>query len=185
MAQGLIANNMEEEEVQEPVAEEAVETPEQEAAEAPESGAPEGGAKGTTQEAIERTVFAGLKVIHTPQVKQQLLQIMKSAPDPSQGIAEATYLVMSQLYEKSGRKIPADALGAASMYILQEIAQLGEAAKLFKATPEMVQGAVKIGMQKLQNAQQQPAQEAPVEEAPAAEAAAPAGPPAEEMTMGA
>jgi hypothetical protein len=84
---------------------------------------------------------------------------MKQAGDPVQALVEATTLVVKQLQEKSGRSIPGEVLGAAAWSVLQLVAELAQAAKLFTVTPELLQQAAKAGIEKFQQeraATQQP-----------------------------
>lgn len=125
---------------------------------------------------VERIVVAAIKVIHDPKVAPQLLQMMKSAGDPASALAHATLTVMRQLYEKS-KGMPPAAIVPAGKQVMQELAKLAAAAKLFNATPEVLQQAVKIIYQQLQAQQKQPqAPVAPAAQAPAAPAAQPAAP---------
>lgn len=125
-------------------------------------------AAGQMQMALERVVMAALKVIHTPQISQQLIQMMQKAGDPATGIAQATYLIMSQLYEKSNHTIPPQILLHAAAVVMREIGVVGQTARLFQMTPALGQQALQIlvklyqqGVQAAQQGAAQPAQPAP------------------------
>jgi hypothetical protein len=111
------------------------------------------------QQAVERVVIAATRIIHDAKIKPQLIALMKQAGDPVQALVEATTLVVKQLQEKSGRSIPGEVLGAAAWSVLQLVAELAQAAKLFTVTPELLQQAAKAGIEKFQQeraATQQP-----------------------------
>ena len=46
------------------------------------------------QKAVERVVAAATRIIHDPQVKPQLLELMKNAGDPVNALVEAVFLIM-------------------------------------------------------------------------------------------
>lgn len=144
------------------------------------AGAPPQAGAAPDQKKVEVVVMAATKIIHDPKVRASLLKMMQTVGDPAQAIAQATYTVMKQLVVEFKQKIPPDVLGAASLYVLNLVAELGERAGLFKASPELLGQAAKIGMdlfRKEQASAQQPAGAEPAA-APAAEPAtepAPAG----------
>lgn len=132
--------------------------------------------KRATSPESQRIVIAAKKVMAQPQVAQQLVAMMKSAADPATGIAQATIFLVKQLYEKSKGTMPAKSIVPAAQEILVDIMRLGQAAGLFKITPDLVKQAVQLAIQTFTQsvkAQQPAAVEQP---APAAPQAAPVQP---------
>lgn len=124
--------------------------------------------KAITPEA-QRVVIAAKKVLAQPDIAKQLVEQMRLAQDPATGIAQATILVMKQLYVKSEGSMPAEAIVPAATAVIVDVAKLGAAAGLFKLTPELVKQAAQIAIQMFteevnakqqQMAQAQPAQAA-------------------------
>lgn len=126
----------------------------------------------------QRIVIAAKKIMAQPQIAQQIVQMMKSSPDPATGIAQATIFLMKQLYEKSKGTMPTKAIVPAAQEILVDIMRLGQSAGLFKITPELVKQAVQLAIQMF--TQSVKAQQPAAAEPPAAGATpmAPAGQPA-------
>lgn len=145
------------------------------------------------QQALERVEVAATKIIHDAKVSQQLVQMMKAAGDPVTGIAQATLLIMRQLIEKSKNTIPQEVLVPAGFKVVEQLAELGAAAKLFQNSPDLVKQAQRKAIQmflksvdpklladvraKMEGGAQ-PAAPAPAAAAPAPGAPAPAAQPA-------
>lgn len=112
---------------------------------------------------VQRLVIAAMKILHTPQLSQQFLTMMKQAGDPAKAIATVTILVMKQLVEKS-KGLPSNAIVPAGIQVMKLVADLGATAKLFKVTPELMVQALQVVRQQMGpelKQQAQPAQVAP------------------------
>lgn len=137
--------------------------------------------KRTVTPEVTRIVIAAKKILAQPQAAQQLVQMMKVAGDPANGVAQATIFLLKQLYEKSKGTLPPKAIVPAAQEIIVDVARLGAAAGLFKLSPELVKQAVLIAIQlftqeakAMQQQKAAPAQlAAPAPAAPLAAAAAP------------
>lgn len=73
-------------------------------------------------------------VIAQPSVAPQLAKILRSAPTPAQGVAEAVVFLMTALYRKSNDTMPLRAMVQAVTMnggVLDDIAALGVASKFF------------------------------------------------------
>ena len=118
--------------------------------------------------AVERVVLAALKILHDPKITPQILQMMKAAGDPVQALAQATLLVMRQLFAKSKQTIPPEVLGVAGVEVMDELAMIANKAGLYKITPQILQQAVQAAVEqfKAEAAKQTAKPAAPV--APAA-----------------
>ena len=113
---------------------------------------------------VARVVIAAKKILSQPEIAQHVVDLMKNGGDPATSIAEATIFLMTQLYQKSNGTMPPKVMVPAAQRVMVDIARLGQAAGLFKITPELIKAAVKIAIDKLHEktkAQQGPAPAAP------------------------
>ena len=94
---------------------------------------------------VQRVVISAKKIL--TQISPQILAMMKDAGDPVRAIAQATLFLMRQLYQKSQGSIPPQALAPAAQEVMTDIAKIGEAGGLFKATPQILQAAFKMAVQ--------------------------------------
>ena len=94
-------------------------------------------------EAHRRVGLAAMKLVYDPKIAPQLVQMMSDDP---QSIADAVMLVLDQLAEKMTGMEPGFvySVGPAVLAFLMEI---GEAAGLFKASPELQNAVAGIVMQ--------------------------------------
>lgn len=95
------------------------------------------------RQAVERIVTAAVKLIHDKAVHTEIIAMMKQIGDPTQALAQTTVMIMKQIYEKSGRSAPMNAMAAAAVDVLQLLMELGQAAGLFKADMPTFEAAVK------------------------------------------
>lgn len=125
-------------------------------------------------QAVQQVIVAALKVIHDPATSDKLLSIMRAAGDPVKALVQATLLVMRQLFEKSGRSIPAEVLGKAGVAVMSELAKLAATAKLFTVTTDQFKQAVIAALQQVKQGQTPAAPTAAPAPAPTAAPTAPA-----------
>lgn len=86
------------------------------------------------QEAYDRVVMAGMKVIYDKTTHQGVMQMVAQQKDePAKALAYATCLIVEQLDKQSGGKIPQTVILPAAAEIMGLIAELADAAGLFKA----------------------------------------------------
>ena len=121
------------------------------------------GGQPVTEEIINRVVIAAKKILSQPEIRQQLATMIKGAPDPVTGVAQATIFLMKALFDKSKGTMPPKAIVPAGAKVIVDVARIGEAAGLFKVTPQLLaQSAVKarelmMAQTKQPTAQAQPA----------------------------
>lgn len=123
---------------------------------------------------IQRIVTAATVALNQDAIEQQIIQTVKAAGNPAQGLAQATVTLMKALYAKSNKTMPPQAIGPAGKEVMLVIAKACEAAGIFKITPQLIQQALAAAVQMLQAAQAAPAQ--PAAQVPAAPQAAPVAP---------
>ena len=104
--------------------------------EPPAPMAPEGPAPGTEaptakdQEDYERTVLAAQKILYTDESGDAVMNVVKSAATPEDGIAEAASMVMLQIDEASGMQVPEDVIIPVSQEIVAELVDMSNEAGL-------------------------------------------------------
>jgi hypothetical protein len=132
--------------------------------------------------ATTRLVIAAKKILAQPAVAKLVVSAMEQAGDPAQGIAEATLYLLGQVLMKS-KSPPREAIVPAAQEMMVDVAKLGQAAGLFKITPDLIKKAVMIAVKMVMEhgakmGKQAPPKQPPQQPAPAAPAqAAPAAPP--------
>ena len=108
-----------------------------------------------------RVLIAGKKALTQPEIANQVVNQMKSAPDPASGIAMAALYLMKALIEKSKGSIPKAAIAPALLKILVDIARVGQSKGLFRISPDLLVKAAQVARQmiadKLKQLQAQPA----------------------------
>lgn len=112
------------------------------------------------QQAVQRIVIAATKMIHTAQISQQLLKMMKAAQDPAAALAQTTVFVMKTLMEQS-KGFPQTAIVPAGKEVIGLLAEMAQAAGLFKADQQVIKKAMLIiaqGLKKAAQNRQQPQQ---------------------------
>ena len=82
------------------------------------------------QEIYERVVLAGVKVINES-AEQFLKMLQAGGENPAQSMADATWLLMSQIDEQSDGEIDEEILLAAGAEVLENIGELANEAGLF------------------------------------------------------
>ena len=123
--------------------------------------APQGApAPGGMDKIIQRIVTAATMAMNQDATEQQMLQLVKSAGDPVQGLAQATVTLMKALFAKSNKTMPPQAIGPAGKQVMLVIAQACQAAGILKVTPQLIQQAMAAAV-KMIGAAQAPAQAAP------------------------
>lgn len=128
-------------------------------------------AQGPTQEPVEqaavqapqgrpdiaqRVLVAALKIIHSPRITEKLLRIMRTIENPAAAIAQAAVIVMKALMSKA-RGMPKEIILPVLGKIMEEVAQVGTAAKILTASPEILKQAEQIIIAQMQK-QAQPEQ---------------------------
>jgi hypothetical protein len=163
-------------------------------------GAASGDVTPQEQQAYEKVVLAGMKVLYDKSTHAGIVNMLRSG-DPAEAIANVVTTVMAQLDKKSGGKIPETVILPAAAEILEDTAQLagkigiqvdervtGQAmqrmvmglAEEYGVTPEEVQEIMQaIPKEEVQKMVQQQSgfsqQTQPQAAAPAAQPAAPMG----------
>ena len=131
---------------------------------------PQGQPQSQGANVVQRIVAAAHMLLNNAQVEQQIIQMVKSAQDPVQGLAQATLFLMKTLFDKSKGTMPPAAVFPAAGQVIGVIAKMCEAAGILKASPQLLEQASQMLLQLMQQEKatqpQQPAQAAPA--APAA-----------------
>jgi hypothetical protein len=76
-----------------------------------------------TDDVVERLLVAAVRVMRTPQGKQELMDAAQS-PDPRDAITRLSASIVLGIDEKTGQSVPDEALGAAAQQVAQMIAGL-------------------------------------------------------------
>jgi len=97
------------------------------------------------QDDVDRVVIAAKKIL--AQFGSQILSMMREVNDPVKALAQATLFVLKQIYDKSQGAIPMQALGPAGKEIMADLARIGEAGGLFKASPDIIRRATIMAVQ--------------------------------------
>lgn len=127
-----------------------------------------------TLEDTKKVVMAGMKLLYSPQARQFLDSIIKSKGSLPEGIASNVSGLFRIIWEKSGGKIPPEAIPPAIMILVYELASFlrdagkeidpdeveDAAAMAIQMTKEILKQVMKNGAAPKQPAQQ-PAQAAP------------------------
>lgn len=118
----------------------------QQEAPAEEGGArvPSGGQQGASavgdeqatpeeQQAYDKVVLAALQFIHDEKTHPAVVKSLKDlAADPAAAIGTTAFNILIALDEKSGGQIPGEVLVPAALEIMNEVAELARAMKLFQ-----------------------------------------------------
>lgn len=115
-----------------------------------ETGTTGGGEAATPEEqaAYERVVLAGMKVLYSQETHQNIVQMLGQG-EPAEAMATAVTIVMSQLDERSGGKIPEVVIFPAAAELLGQVAEIAEAAKVAQVDDRVVARAMQILVVKL------------------------------------
>lgn len=107
-----------------------------------------GGDQPTPQEqnAMDRVVLACLKIIYDQSTHQDIVQMLsQKKDDPSQALADTTTLLITQVDQKSGGKVPETVILPAAADVLGELADLATKAKIFQVDEK----TAAVAMQKM------------------------------------
>ncbi len=102
------------------------------------------------QDAVDRVVGAGSKIIYSEQGTQSILESLKSG-DPPESIARTAFNLMMSLDQKSKGTIPEDAMMPAAVKLLALIAELGSKGGAIQTdantVPQAMQHLVALGIE--------------------------------------
>lgn len=85
------------------------------------------------QDAFQRVVLAAGKVIYENDATHQaVMQMLQSGGEPDAALANTAATVIRQLYDKSGRTMPETVVLPAAMQVIAMLAELAQAAGLFR-----------------------------------------------------
>lgn len=119
------------------------------APEAAPEAAPQGGGGEATpqeQEAYERVVMAGMKVLYDESTHPAVMKMLAGGEAPEKDISDTVVMVMLQLDKKSGGKIPQVVIIPAAVELTSLAAELGTQAGIFQADDRIVARAVQMVM---------------------------------------
>lgn len=102
----------------------------------PDTGEAAAGGEALTpeeQDAYKRAVLSGAEVLYSDETGPRIVEMLKAgAGNPAQVLAQVAALLITQLDEKSGMKIPEAVLLPAAMEIMALVAELAEKAGIFQ-----------------------------------------------------
>lgn len=133
------------------------EQPQPPAAEAPPTGTQ---VPPKMQDAYQRTLTAGLKVLYSDETREQVVEALKSGPDPAESMATMAASIMMELSKQSQGKMPREVMLPAAMVLLAYIAEMAHAVKI-ELNEEMLATATRSMLDKLSQGQAAPAQQPP------------------------
>jgi hypothetical protein len=87
---------------------------------------------------FEKVVHAGLTIMYSPKLEQQLNQRIASSSDPAKEAAEGAARMMSNLYQQSGKKLPIPLVIPAAMVFGFEWLDLVAKAGKADITPDLI-----------------------------------------------
>jgi hypothetical protein len=115
------------------------------------------------QDAYSKVVLAGIKILHDQQTSGQIVQMLQQEADtPDKALSDVVVLIMSQIKEKSGGKVPQEVVLKAAGEILGETAKLAESSGAFQPSPDDIKSASQLmiaGVAKAYGATQQDTQQ--------------------------
>lgn len=118
-------------------------------------------ARGGGNLAVERVVEAGRKALYEPKVMEAILALIRKAPDPAMGLAQAVVHLVGELVRKSKNTIPQEAKTPAGRKLMADIAELAEAAGLIENAAQAIRQASAMIAQELMKAARGAQQSAP------------------------
>jgi hypothetical protein len=102
------------------------------------------------QNSYERVVLAAMRVLYGDATHDKVMDVLKNGADnPIPAISQAVVLIMGQVAEKAGEKMPRKVLLSAGIELLAMVVELGEKAGLFEVDEQTVQQAIKKTVQDL------------------------------------
>ena len=104
--------------------------------------------------AVERVVEAGRKALYEPKVMEAILALIRKAPDPAMGLAQAVVHLVGELVRKSKNTIPQEAKTPAGRKLMADIAELAEAAGLIDDAAQAIKQASAMIARELMKATQ-------------------------------
>lgn len=93
------------------------------------------------QEAVDRVVAAGGKLLYSDEGSKAILEGLKSGA-PEEAIAREAFTLMLSLDQKSKGTIPEDAMMPAAVKLASLIAEMGQKAGVIQTSPNTVPGAL-------------------------------------------
>lgn len=100
------------------------------------------------QAAYQRVVQAAMKVIYDSQHGQEIMNILQHSQSPAQGLADATYMLMSELVQLSKGTMPKSVIVPVGKEVMGLIAEMAQKAGIAES-PQIMQQAMQIIAQKM------------------------------------
>jgi len=102
------------------------------------------------QEAYDRVVMGGIKALSDKKSNAAIMGLLKQQADnPPQALAEAASVIILQLDERSGGKIPEGVILPAAAEILEEVAEFAQKSKTFTVEQSVVDQATELMITRL------------------------------------
>lgn len=93
------------------------------------------------QAGFEKVIHAGLTIIYSPKLSQQLTARLAASTDPVREAGEGAARLISNLYQQSGKKLPVALVVPAAMVFAFEYLDLVAKAGKAEITPELIASA--------------------------------------------
>lgn len=93
------------------------------------------------QDALARTVHAGLTIMYSPQKQQERMQHLNTSTTPAKDAGEGAARMMTILYNQSKKTMPTDIIVPAAMIFAFEYLDLVAKAGKAKITPQLLEQA--------------------------------------------
>lgn len=93
------------------------------------------------QAGLEKVVHAGLTIIYSPKLSQQLTARLAASTNPAKEAGEGAARLISNLYQQSGKKMPVALVVPAAMIFAFEYLDLVAKAGKAEITPEIIANA--------------------------------------------
>ncbi len=102
--------------------------------------------QGTEAEQVnyEKIVLAASEILYDEKSSRGVTKMLKAGDDPARSIANVTVMIMTQLDEKSGGTIPEEVILPAATEVVELVAELGVAQKIFEVDEAMVNRAAQL-----------------------------------------
>lgn len=96
------------------------------------------------QDAYERVVMAGMKVLYDDSTHAGIMNMLRHGQDPAKALADTVAMIMVQIDQKSGGKIPEVVILPAAAELLGLTVELAQAAKIFQTDESTVARAMQL-----------------------------------------
>lgn len=115
---------------------------------------------------VRRIMVAVTKILHDPSTSPKIVAMMKAAGDPVQAVLTVMVTIGKEMLSLSKGTITKPMMQAVTPQMIEAVMELGQAAGILQASPQLAQQVQQAIMQKAQQAQQQAPGAPPTQPAP-------------------